>query len=109
MSANWITDRMPTEGDCAAPHYCVYDSMGSIVHYKLVGNDEPWRPVPKCEPYKEPRRFILEAAPLSGLYRIYDLHHNELNPHTPSGYVAEYIPTREAAERIAAIYEEMMP
>lgn len=99
---DWITDRRPTEDDCAAPHFCVYDAMGHIVHYRLVADGEPWKPVLKCEPYVKSKRFrVEESRPGSNRYAVYD-NEDDL-------CCSFYLPTREAAERIAAIYEEMMP
>lgn len=49
----WITDRMPTEDDTAFPAYCVYDQRGAVVYYALIMDGEPWKPIPKCEPYME--------------------------------------------------------
>lgn len=94
----WITDRKPTEGDTAAPHYCVFDERGAIVYYTLIKDGEPWKPVQKCEPYVKPKRFRVTIA--SGMIVVYD--------NTNGEEVAGCIPTREAAERIAAIYEEVL-
>ena len=100
-ASEWITDGLPTEDDCASPHYCVYDSRGCIVHYKLVGEGEPWKPVPNCEPYMKPKRRF-KVFEEDKQFKIYNVNYNRY-------CVADLIPTREAAERIAAIYEEVMP
>lgn len=99
MSSNWITDRLPTRGDCAAPHYCVYDAMGFIVHYTLIRDGDPWKPVPKCQPYLKPQRFRVTHS-LEGEPIVMECETNT---------IWATAPTRDAAERIAAIYEEVMP
>lgn len=99
--SEWIIDRRPTEGDCAAPHYCVYDSMGHVVHWKLVGNDVPWKPVPKCKPYVKPKRW--------DVVYLHDTNEYCVVEYNRKPYRSYSVPTREAAERIAAIYEEVMP
>lgn len=99
--SEWITDRRPTRGDCAAPHYCVYDERGCIVHCLLIADGEPWKPVPKCEPYVKPKRYVVIEKG-SNYYAVCEDDYE-------GGILATCIHTREAAERIAAIYEETMP
>ena len=101
MNNKWITDRLPTLDE-----WYVYDSNGGIVRSCHILNGEPWKPIPQCEPYVKPKRYVVRAA-------------QDIWPNgTVSGYVvwadvggvhAVNIPTIEAAERIAAIYEEVMP
>lgn len=100
--SNWITDRRPTEADSTAPHYCVYDERGCIVHCLLIADGEPWKPVPKCEPYVKPKRWGVREFGKSGQWYIVEV----TSPEHAWGFT---IPTREAAGRIAAIYEEVMP
>lgn len=99
--SEWITDRRPTEKDSTAPHYCVYDERGYIVHHLLIADGEPWKPIPKCEPYVKPKRWSVAESKKIG-FIVYD-------STKVTKVVADSIPTREAAERIAAIYEEVMP
>lgn len=104
MSANWITDRRPTRGDCAAPHYCVYDERGCIVHHLLIADGEPWKPIPKCEPYVKPKSWHIESNgddmylchPLRGCMHLMNMVTSSRNH-------------MQAAIRIAAIYAEVMP
>lgn len=49
--SEWITDRLPTmEHD----GIMVYGSDGAIHHWAYIDNGEPWKPIPKCEPYMKP-------------------------------------------------------
>lgn len=91
----WITDRLPTEED----GWYVYDSKGQMVPYFDIKRSKPWKPIPKCEPYVKPKRFEVRILPTG--YAVYDI--------TNGLHEAYTIPTRNAAERIAAIYEEVMP
>lgn len=101
IMSQWITDRKPTEGDTAAPHYCVFDERGAIVYYTLIKDGEPWKPVQKCEPYVKPKRFAVVATNDSETsFNVQD--------RKRISNVSYFIPTREAAERIAAIYNEVL-
>lgn len=95
----WITDRLPTEedGDSVWTSY-----NGKVMRWSFdgVAVGTPWMPIVAPEPYvkpKKPKRF--DVIGVLDVYMIYD---NELLT-----YVSMMIPTREAAERIASIYEEM--
>jgi hypothetical protein len=93
--SEWITDRRPIEHD--EPY--VYDSYGHVCHWIKIANGEPWKPIPKCEPYVKPKRWTFFGA--GQMWTIFD---------EKLGRCGDPIlPTREAAERIAAIYEEVMP
>lgn len=99
MSNNeWITHRKPTEED--ANNAYVYDRRGKMVLLGYIGIGEPWKPIPKCEPYVKPKRF--QVVPYQGSWCVRD-------SNSIGYFVAFRISTIEAAERIAAIYEEMMP
>jgi len=55
---DWITDRKPIEHD----ESYVYDSFGHVCHWIKIANGEPWKPIPKCEPYVKPSRFEIYGA-----------------------------------------------
>lgn len=99
--SDWITGRRPIEHD--EPY--VYDSFGHVCHWIKIANGEPWKPIPKCEPYVKPKRYTVDALrdTISGTtwYEVWD--------NLQETSVAVQITSREAAERIAAIYEEVMP
>lgn len=79
----------------------VYGGDGKVCHFSWIYAGDPWKPIPKCEPYVKPKRcIVLLHNDGSGLYRV---------SIKGVGVPAWGIPTREAAERIAAIYEEVMP
>lgn len=103
--SEWITDRRPTEDD-ADVHGNVYNELGLYTHWTDIATGRPWVPITPPEPYVKPKRlrvrykaveghWVIEgltllAMPLYLLYRDDDAH-------------------REAAERIAAIYDEVLP
>lgn len=104
MNTNeWITDRRPDDDDCIPGFYVVYNQLGHPVHIVEIEEGHPWKPIPKCEPYVKPKRYVVQGFDgLEGVvYEVYSMDHRT--------FVAGAIKTREAAERIAAIYEEVMP
>jgi len=105
----WITDRRPTEEDCVG-----IDRMPDSDHVWVMYEDKvvtcpfedvvlgcPWQPivVQAPEPYVKPKRFIVRKSS-TGDYDVYV--GNDM-------CYAIQLPTREAAEEIAAIYERIMP
>ena len=103
--SDWITDRRPTIVDSDMSGFVwVTTEYGTVLtqHWAQV-YDRPWMPIPKIvppEPYVKPKRWRVSSAEF-GDYVIYDAKF--------CVYMAPPLPTREAAERIAAIYEEVMP
>lgn len=97
--SEWITDRLPTEED--ANNAFVYNCRGRMVLLGYIGIGDAWKPIPKCEPYTEPLRWEIMTPEdqyyVKGPYAVYLY---------IGGKVADQIPTREAAERIAKIYME---
>lgn len=102
--SEWITDRRPRKLDDPE---VVYAADGKAKIYYRIAEGEAWKPIPKCEPYVKPKRYKVKSAEDIGLA-------------APAGYfcvydtllgckVTSWLPTREAAERIAAIYDEVMP
>lgn len=94
--SEWITDRKP-RGD-EGP--MIYGPDGKVCHTKWIGDGDPWKPIPKCEPYVKPKRWKVSSVEL-GNYVICDTKFDVC--------IRPPLPTREAAERIAAIYEEVFP
>ena len=98
MSQKWITDRIPT-----AEHTHVFNAQGRITLYHHINKiGQPWMPITPPEPYVKPKRYgVRETYSGSGKFAVYD---------TKDGLTCSiHLPTLEAAERIAAIYEEVMP
>ena len=104
----WITDRKPKKKDAYKESVWLCRESGYVddVRYGSVILGEPWMPISKPEPYVKPKRFVVKR--MMDIYSDiescgYCVYNNI------GGVFAKYIPTREAAERIAAIYEEVMP
>lgn len=88
----WITDCEPGE-------LYVYNKYGIVTHFSDIKEGDPWMRIPRIDPYEKPKRWRVTTA--TGGYLVYDS--------ITSSEVADSIPTCEAAERIAAIYEEVIP
>lgn len=105
----WITDRRPTAKDCVGADrmpdsnhvWVMYEGRVVACPYEDVVLGCPWQPiiVQIPEPYVKPKRY--EALVSNSGWAVFDT--------TTDTYFADFIPTREAAERIAAIYEEVVP
>ena len=100
--SEWITYRKPTAND-ADNGFVWVTTVNKVVlrqAWECV-KDRPWQPIVPPEPYVKPKRWQVGASEAG--WQVFDSVHLH-------GYVnARCIPTREAAERIAAIYEEVMP
>ena len=100
--SNWITDRRPTEAD-ADYEKCVWTMcVGKVVlwRYKEISDGWPWMRTNRPKPYAKPKRWEVDHSG-GELWGIFDK--------LMGRYAYPMLPTREAAERIAAIYEEVMP
>ena len=105
--SEWITHRPPTEDD-ADYEKCVWtmcDGKAVLWGYAQIREGQPWMPTNRPEPYVKLKRYTVKALRDTILettwYEVWD-NLKERN-------VAIQITSREAAERIAAIYEEVMP
>ena len=99
--SDWITDRRPTEAD-ADYEKCVWtmcDGKAVLWGYAQIREGQPWMPTNRPEPYVKPKRW--RVSEFGDEFTAYDSVQRE--------HVTPFLPTREAAERIAAIYEEAMP
>ena len=104
--SDWITDRLPTIHDVPPSCDVVFDSQGRVVFSGLIAEGEAWKPITAPEPYVKPKRYVIRCygdfglpGP-AGFWCVYDTVRNVS--------VSDFMP-REAAERIAAAYEEVMP
>ena len=108
MNNDWITDRLPTEQDA---YGLMVWAMGSgqvvMADIKNIREGMSWMPITPPEPYVKPNRWTAEYNYEFGCWRILDSHdglyvtqrHLKLNNDEH----------RKAAERIAEIYEEVLP
>lgn len=101
--SEWITHRRPTEDDATA--YCyeglvwAYTKSGPRLYTWDQVEDHPWQPINVPDPYVKPKRFRVTTE--SGMLVVYDNKNGQ--------EVAGFLPNHGAGERIAAIYEEVMP
>lgn len=108
--SEWITDRLPTKED-GMSHGCVwilYAGNYQITTWNLVRKNEAWMPIPNPEPYVAPKSK--PTSKCSVWHEPFDFDKKyEWYVLCNGTRLADNIPTREAAERIAAIYNEVMP
>lgn len=102
--SKWIVDRKPEhfEGWDGYVWKFEHDKLRRIVRWNNVEFGEPWMPIEPPEPYIKPKRWGVREFGKTGQWYIVEV----TSPEHAWGFT---IPTREAAERIAAIYEEVMP
>ena len=109
MSNEWITDRLPTEADADDTYGYVWitEDDGRVLYMMWdCVTYEPWLPFKRPAPYVKPKRYeVFELT--TERFCVGEASQRAFKAEV-RGYVAKYIPTREAAERIAAIYEEMV-
>lgn len=102
--SEWITDRRPTKADADGYGLVWITEHGRVVPatYNGIAEGTAWMPIERPDPYVKPKQYgVRETYSGSGKFAVYD---------TKDGLTCSiYLPTREAAERIAAIYEEVMP
>lgn len=107
--SKWITDRRPTEedadyGDVHLDGYVYVTNERGMTRtetWKAAAyHGFPWQPIVIPEPYVKPKRWNVREY----FGRYYVVAGNEYDAIKGFG-----LHTREAAERIAAIYEEEMP
>lgn len=110
MSTNeWITDRLPTEADARGEMgvWTMHDGKVMPWSWQGVAEGQPWQPIAKPKPYVKPKRFNAEWSEgykcwyircdkETGFENAYQWGLTKKDEHS------------EAAERIAAIYEEVM-
>lgn len=112
--SEWITDRPPTEEDADDEKSVWTMCVGKVVTwgYEGIRKGQPWMPTNRPEPYVKPKRWTAVWYASVGSWALRDNVKGAYIPlfHSPeTGLVNNDDEHREAAERIAAIYEEMMP
>lgn len=113
----WITDRLPTYADARrinATHMPDHELYGEVwvwqgqyrtLDWELVKPGTPWQPIATPAPYYKPKRWTVRYCKVYRYWAIEDAYHI-----TYLGQLTENNDKhREAAERIAAIYEEVTP
>lgn len=100
--SEWITDRLPTaeDADCYGSVWTAYNGEVVIRFYGRVDQGTPWIPLAPPEPYvaPKPKCYVMISTVDPDKWVVFN------GPRC----VADRIPTREAAERIAAIYNEVV-
>lgn len=101
MSQKWITDREPTaqDSDIMGQVWVTSDDGKVNRQWWTTVSKQPWMPIVQPEPYVKPKQYVVKEYSDTRHYAV---------EQTDGRRVSMYIPTREAAERIAAIYEEEM-
>lgn len=87
----------------------IYNAQGKVIPAKERRSGEPWKPIPHCEPYVKPKRYAVEWDSRVSAWMI-----KYKSPGNEYGMMCVPLNSncdahREAAERIAAIYEEVAP
>jgi len=99
--SKWITDREPTaqDSDHMGQVWVTSDDGKVSRQWWTTVSKKPWMPIVQPEPYVKPKRYRVTHS-LEGEPIVMECETNT---------IWATAPTREAAERIAAIYEEVMP
>lgn len=109
MNNEWITDRLPTVEDTSKTYKSHVFGRVFVTRYNTVttclwsnvGIGEAWQPITVPEPYVKQKRY--------GVIWLHDTNEYCVTDSKRGVYKSYSVPTREAAERIAAIYEEVLP
>ena len=127
--SEWITDRRPTadDADLIGLVWVTKDSRTQIAGYAEIENGQPWMSTNRPAPYVKPKRWeavydryykcwaIGDRAHVTQLARLalYSVCRCHLDDRADVTHLVHLVENndehREAAERIAAIYEEIMP
>jgi hypothetical protein len=98
----WITDRLPTAEDALEDTVLVWNGSEAILWtYDGVEKGQPWAPITKPAPYVKPNRWTVKRNDHHGEWYLYD---GEKEWDRLDGRL-----TQDAAQRIADIYNEVMP
>ncbi len=102
--SEWITDRLPTRDEADQyGHVWVVNNNGKTDYrrFSKIAIGEPWQPIQVPAPYVKPKRWTVARSEESVCF--YLLKQGIYWQSLPSTF------SREAAERIADIYNEEMP
>jgi hypothetical protein len=104
--SEWITDRLPTIEDAMEDTVLVWNGIEAILWtYDGVNEGQPWAPIHKLiAPYVKPKRWTVEWYELNNCWHVIDTTINGV-----MGYLHLELTHADAAQRIADIYNEVMP
>ena len=103
--SEWITDRLPTKQEAVSGNVicCRWGHINLLQWYKIEAG-EPWMPIPKPDMYVKPKRWTVKWNPIMLCWFLGE----DGIAHAPlPALKAEYF--HETAQRIADIYNEVMP
>jgi hypothetical protein len=103
--SEWITDRLPTKQDAdefGDVWVTIWDGFVCDLNWKCIKPQMPWQPTNKPGPYVKPKRWTVEWVNMFGYWALIDGE----NRVPIYGFTRMQ---REAAQRIADIYNEVMP
>jgi hypothetical protein len=112
--SDWITDRLPKRDDVEAIYDFVWaireDGEMIMSHWSNIVEGQPWQVFRKPAPYVKPKRWTVRFDGDSAwegqtLWALYDW---DLRCSSLAG-LSSYDEHAEAAQRIADIYNEVMP
>jgi len=103
--SEWITDRLPRKEDGVSGNVicCRWDHINLLQWYKIEAG-EPWQPIPRPEPYIKPKRWTARWDVKAHRWYVVDSRDRYIvaSLQLDSSHAA-------AAQRIADIYNEVMP
>ncbi len=102
--SEWITDRTPTEDDIVNGCVWAVNEFGEVtmMHYPFVTQGTPWQPILKPSAhYVEAKRWTVEWHDRHEEWYLYD---GKKEWDRLDGRL-----TQDAAQRIANIYNEVLP
>jgi hypothetical protein len=104
-SSEWITDRLPTKQEAVSGNVicCRWGHINLLQWYKIEAG-EPWMPIPKPDMYAKQKRWTVEWHDPNNCWHVVDTTIDGV-----MGYLHLELTHADAAQRIADIYNEVMP
>lgn len=111
MNTNeWITDRLPTEEDANNGYVWTSFEDNDVdvwpYRWEYIRTGMPWMPIQFPAPYVKPKRYTVKWLADRQQWAVMEKHYVATVLRKLDTECDEH---REAAERIAAIYEEVVP
>lgn len=119
--SEWITDRLPTVEDTSKTYKSHVFGRVFVTRYNTVTTclwsnvdiGEAWQPITVPEPYVKPKRWSVVWSDFRECWALRDYKSGATvclrDDNMKVGLMKQTDEHRQAAERIAAIYEEVMP